>query len=133
MLSWKQKLAAVTASSWFLLAAPAFAREVRYVGAEQTVYVNPGEPTQVLFPGKVVGGFKSKNSPVALERDGNFLVVFAQPDLTEEGAAILVILEDKRSFAVRITPASDDHVRDEVAKIIDGFKSKKAVAHDRLP
>lgn len=119
MLSWKQLVAGLAAGTWFLVAIPAFAREVRYVGAEQTVYVNPGEPTQVLFPGKVVGGFKSKNSPVALERDGNFLVVFAQPDLTEEGAAILVILEDKRSFAVRVTPASDDHARDEVAKIID--------------
>jgi len=102
-----------------LSATSAQARDIKYNGAEQTVYVNPGEPTQVMFPSKVEGGFKSRNAPIALERNGNFLVVFAQPDLTEEGAALLVLLDDKRSFAIRVAPASDDNVRDEVVKVTD--------------
>ena len=95
-------------------------REIDYQGNEVNVYVNPGEPTQVTLPGKITGGFKRKNSSLALERNGNFLVLFAQPDLSEEGEALLVLLEDKRSFALRVIPSSEDQARDDSVKIKEG-------------
>lgn len=110
---------AILALGLVLSATPAFARDIRYTGGEQNVYVNPGEPTQIVFPSKITGGFKPKNAAFALERNGNFLVLFAQPDLTEEGAAFLVLLDDKRSYALRVLPSTDEHVRDEMVKVID--------------
>lgn len=110
---------ALTLFSLVVLAPAAWAREVKYVGNEQSIYVNPGEPTQIVFPGKIEGGFKRKNSALALERNGNFLVLFAQPDLTDEGEALLVLLDDKRSYAIRVVPATDEHVRDESVRLID--------------
>ncbi len=100
-------------------ASPAWARDVHYTGSEQQVYVNPGEPTQIVFPSKIEGGFKPKNAAFALERNGNFLVIFAQPDLTDDGAAFLVLLDDKRSYALRVLPATDEHPRDEMVKVMD--------------
>ena len=61
-------------------ASTAEARDVKYTGSEQTVYVTPGEPTQITFPDEIKGGFKRKHSSLALQRQTNFLVVFAQPD-----------------------------------------------------
>ena len=101
------------------VATPAWARDIRYTGLEQTIYVTPGEPTQIVFPSKIEGGFKRKNSSLALERKENFLVVFAQPEIPYEGEALLVQLDDKRSYALRISPADDDHPRDEQAKVIE--------------
>lgn len=93
------------------------AREIDYQGNEVSVYVNPGEPTQVVLPGKISGGFKRKNSSLSLERNGNFLVLFAQPDLSEEGEALLVLLDDKRSFALRVIPSSEEQPRDDSVKL----------------
>jgi hypothetical protein len=98
---------------------PAEARDVNYSGQEMSVYVTPGEPTQVTFPSKISGGFKRKHTSLALERQGNFLVVFAQPEIPYEGEALLVHLDDKRSYALRILPADDDNTRDEFINIKD--------------
>lgn len=97
----------------------AHARDVNYQGSEIPVYVTPGEPTQITFPSKIAGGFKRKHTSLALERQGNFLVVFAQPEIPYEGEALLVHLDDKRSYALRILPADDDNVRDEFINIKD--------------
>ncbi|MCB0322078.1 MAG: hypothetical protein KDD69_00860 [Bdellovibrionales bacterium] len=102
-----------------LFAADAWAREVNYNGSEVPVYVTPGEPTQITFPEKIEGGFKRKHSALALERQGNFLVVFAQPEIPYEGEALLVHLGDKRSFALRIMPSDDDNPRDEFIDVKD--------------
>lgn len=96
-----------------------WARDIKYLGGELSVYVNPGEPTQLLFPGKIQSGFKPKNTRLALDRKENYLVIFSQADLTEEGEALLVMLDDKRSYAVRIMPANDDNPRDEIVKVLD--------------
>jgi hypothetical protein len=101
------------------LISPAMARDQDYTGREIPVYVNPGEPTQITFPTKIEGGFKRKHSSLALERQGNFLVVFAQPELPYEGEALLVHTGDKRSYALRIVPADDDNPRDEFVNIRD--------------
>ena len=100
-------------------ASVALARDTDYSGKEIPVYVTPGEPTQVTFPSKIEGGFKRKHSSVALERQGNFLVVFAQPEIPYEGEALLVHLDDKRSYALRILPSDDDNARDEFVNIRD--------------
>lgn len=97
----------------------AFAREVEYTGNEVQVYVTPGEPTQITFPDQIEGGFKRKHSSLALERKGNFLVVFAQPEIPYEGEALLVHLKDKRSYALRILPSDDDNIRDEFIQLRD--------------
>jgi len=96
-----------------------FARDVNYSGNELSVYVTPGEPTQVTFPSKISGGFKRKHTSLALERQGNFLVIFAQPEIPYEGEALLVHLDDKRSYALRILPADDENTRDEFVGIKD--------------
>jgi len=93
------------------------ARDIDYSGGEIPVYVTPGEPTQITFPSKIAGGFKRKHSSLSLERQGNFLVVFAQPEIPYEGEALLVHLDDKHSYALRILPADDDNGRDEFIKI----------------
>ncbi len=97
----------------------AFARDINYTGNELAVYVTPGEPTQVTFPSKISGGFKRKHTSLALERQGNFLVIFAQPEIPYEGEALLVHLDDKRSYALRILPADDENPRDEFVNIND--------------
>ena len=101
------------------LADSAYARDIKYTGDEQVVYLTPGEPTQVVFPSKIEGGFKRKNSALGLQRNDNFLILFAQPDLTDDGEALLVLLDDKRSYAIRALPANDEKKRDETVKIID--------------
>ena len=105
----------VTATS----VAPALAREVKYSGGEVSVYVTPGEPTQITFPSKIEGGFKRKHSSLALQRQDNFLVVFAQPEIPYEGEALLVDLKDKRSYAIRVLPSDDDNSRDEFIDVKD--------------
>lgn len=100
-------------------AGEAVARDTNYSGNEMAVYVTPGEPTQVTFPSKISGGFKRKHTSLALERQGNFLVIFAQPEIPYEGEALLVHLDDKRSYALRILPADDENTRDEFVNIKD--------------
>lgn len=102
-----------------LFAGEALAREVQYSGNELPVYVTPGEPTQITFPDDIKGGFKRKHSALALERQNNFLVVFAQPEIPYEGEALLVHLADDRSYALRILPSDDENPRDEFVKVQD--------------
>lgn len=110
-------LAIVLAGS--LCICDAMARDVEYDGKEVAVYVTPGEPTQVTFPSEIKGGFKRKHSSLALQRQSNFLVVFAQPEIPYEGEALLVHLDDDSSYALRILPSDDDNQRDEFVKLMD--------------
>ena len=109
------------------------ARDVNYTGEEAIVHVKPGEPTQVTFPAKIEGGYKRvKDSALVLERQGNFLIVFAQPKLGLEGESIIVHLDDKRSYALRLVPATGDVERDVSVKVLDsreGEVEEEAVAH----
>jgi hypothetical protein len=102
------------------LSSSAFARDAQYDGSgEVNIYVKPGEPTQVTFPGKIQGGFKPKNSPVTLERQENYLIVFAQQSLKLDGEAIIVSLADKRTYSIRILPATGDTPKDGQVTITD--------------
>ena len=102
-----------------LLATSAWAREMRYDGKEEVVYVNPGEATQITFPSKISGGFKNKGSRISLERQDNYLIVYADPNLGLEGEVIVVQIDDKRTYSIRVMPASQDSPRDDTVIIND--------------
>ena len=95
------------------------AREIRYQGEEVTVYVKPGEPTQLEFPSIVQGGFRRENSAVLLERQEKYLVVFAQPQIASEGEVVIVHLDDTRSYSIRLKPAEGENSRDSSIQLID--------------
>ncbi len=95
------------------------ARELDYSGNEATIYVEPGAPTQISYPGKVAGGYKKKKSNLTIEKQDDALIIFAQPELTDSGEAIIVHLEDKRSYAFRVKPATPLNPRDELITIKD--------------
>jgi hypothetical protein len=105
--------------SMSICASPALARDVQYNGGEETVYVKPGEPTQITFPGKISGGFKKKSSSVSLERQDNYLIVFAQQNLSLDGESIIVHLADKRTYSLRVLPATGGMPKDGQVTISD--------------
>jgi hypothetical protein len=111
----------------------AWARDVEYGGKEIPLYVTPGEPTQITFPGEIKGGFKRKNTSLALEKQNNFLVVFAQPSIPYEGEALLIHMNDNRSFALRVLPANDENGRDEFIQIKDLREESYEEDDDKQP
>lgn len=115
----------VGALSVCTLGVTAEARDLNYGGDEAPVYVKSGEPTQVTFPGKIEGGFKrDKNSNLVLERQDNFLIIFAKPQLGLDGESIIVHLDDKRSYALRMLPATADSERDVSVKVLDSREAE---------
>lgn len=131
---WIRAANLVTAAAALILLAAvpaAHARDVAYSDSEEAmVYVRPGEPTQVTFPSSLEGGFKRKQSSLALERQENNLIIFAQPHLSPDGEAIIVHLEDKRSYSLRVMPADDEHPRDGFINIIDDRKPEVEVSEE---
>lgn len=109
----------ISVVSCLLSAVPALARDVDYKGEEVRVWVTAGEPTQVQLPGNVSGGYKKANSMVELDKKEDSLIIFAKKGLPSTGEAILVRLEDGRSFSVRVEPATDENPRDAILKIQD--------------
>ena len=102
---------------------PAFARDVEYneKEGEIEVFVNVGEPTEVTFDGaKIRDGFKNSNAGIALDRKDSSLVIFAKENMNENGEAILVRLDDGRSYPLRIRKASTDNPRDAKVSVGDG-------------
>lgn len=97
----------------------ASARDAEYNNTELPISVAPGEPTQVTFPGRIAGGFRKKVSTLSLEHKGSDLVIFANEGIGERGEAIIVRLEDGRSYSLRIARASSDRPRDDVVSIND--------------
>ena len=106
----------LSAAFW---AAPGYAREIEYAGAEVAVNVSPGEPTQINFPGEIKGGYKPKLSNIDLDRKDSDLIVFAGEGLSDKGEAIIVRLTDGRSYSLRLRLADDAHPRDDVVKVDD--------------
>src|SRR4051794_17792579 len=70
-----------------LVSAPhaSFARDLDYSNEEISIFVTPGEPTQVQFPGAVTGGVKRKVSSLSLEHKDSDLVIFASEAINENG------------------------------------------------
>jgi hypothetical protein len=110
----------------------AFARDVEYNSGsgEIEVYVNVGEPTELVFEGgKIKDGFKNSNAGIALDKKDSSLVVFGKESMNENGEAILVRLDDGRSYPIRIRRANSDNPRDAQVLIADG---KGAMGSDRM-
>jgi hypothetical protein len=97
----------------------AFAREVEYQSGELLINIAPGEPTQIQFPGNISGGFRKKLSALSLERKDSDLIIFANEGLTDQGEAVIIRLDDGRSYSVRLRRATADSPRDDVVKVLD--------------
>jgi hypothetical protein len=110
-------------STLLAVTSPAFARDLDYNNQEVVVRVNPGEPTQIKFPGQISGGFKRKNASLSLDKKNEDLIVFAQEAIPDQGEAIIVRLEDGRSFSLRVQRASAEFPRDDLIKINDSRDS----------
>lgn len=110
-----------------LVTTPASARDLDYNNQEITVRVNPGEPTQIHFPSTISGGFKRKNASVSLDKKNEDLIVFAQESIPDQGEAIIVRLDDGRSYSVRVQRASAEFPRDDFIKVNDSRDSSLPV------
>lgn len=100
-----------------------FARDIEYKNSEVSIFVKPGEPTQVQFPGDLSGGFKKKGSSLSIDQKDTDLIVYATERLPADGEAIIVRLKDGRSYSLRIQKASDGNDRDDVVRLEDGGRS----------
>ncbi|MEY4667623.1 MAG: hypothetical protein RL518_322 [Pseudomonadota bacterium] len=101
----------------------AFARDVEYTTGrgEVEVFVNVGEPTEIIFEGgKIKDGFKNSNAGISLDKKDSSLVVFGNQSLNENGEAILVRLDNGRSYPLRIRRANSDNPRDAQVTVSDG-------------
>lgn len=108
----------------------ASARDLEYGGREISVFIKPGEPTQIQFPSTIAGGFKKKQSSLNLDRKGTDLVVFGQDSLTEAGEAIIVRLENGKSYSIRVHRSSPDKPRDDMVRIEDSLTSPQSSGDD---
>ncbi len=95
------------------------ARDVDYTNSEVSVFVTPGEPTQVQFPGEVSGGVKRKSSALSLQYTKSDLVLFASEGISDQGEAIIVRLKDGRSFSIRARRSGEQNLRDDVVRLND--------------
>lgn len=101
----------------------AHARDVEYSSGngEIQVWVNVGEPTEIVFEGgRIKDGFKNSNAGIALDRKDSSLIVFGKDNLNENGEALLVRLEDGRSYPLRVRRATADNPRDAQVVVGDG-------------
>ncbi len=102
-----------------VLANSAWARDVQYSTGEIDIRVAPGEPTQVQFPSVIAGGFKKKLSALSLDKKASDLIIFANEGISENGEAIIVRLDDGRSYSIRVKRAGGDAGRDDIVRIND--------------
>lgn len=117
------------------VAGTAFARDVEFKqgDGEIDVWVNVGEPTEISFPGKIATGFKNSNAGVEIDRKDSMLVVFGRQNLDENGTAMLVRLEDNRSYPIRVRLATADNPRDAQITIGDGKGAMGAGEEEEAP
>lgn len=108
-------------SGLILLTLPgsALARDIDYLNSEVDVHVTPGEPTQIKFPGKISGGFRKRLSTLSLDRKDSDLIIFASDAINQNGEAIIVRLDDGRSYSLRVKRSNPDSPRDSTVTIHD--------------
>lgn len=101
-----------------------YARDVEYSAGngEIPVWVNEGEPTEIIFEGgRIKDGYKNSKAGLALERKGSSLIIFGKANLNKEaGEALLVRLENGQSYPIRIRLADSDNPRDAQVVVGDG-------------
>lgn len=124
----------VTAACGALGVQSAAARDIEFRSGDGDieVWVNPGEPTSIEFPARIKEGFKSSTAGIAIERKNNSLVVFGKENINDKGEALLVKLEDGRSYPIRLYRASTDNPRDALVSIGDG-KGPVGVDEEEMP
>jgi len=110
----------VTLLIFSLFVGSAHARDIDYDNQEINIYVTPGEPTQVQFPGIISGGFMGKRTSLSIDRKNEDLILFPSENISSDpGEALIVRLEDERTYSLRVKRASEDHPRDSVVRIQD--------------
>jgi hypothetical protein len=131
------KLAVLTcclaASSPLVVLTDAFARDVEYSSGsgEISVFVNVGEPTEIIFEGgKIKDGFKNSNAGIALEKKESSLIIFGKENMNENGEALLVRLTNGTSYPLRIRKASAADPRDAQVIVGDGKGAMGAEEED---
>jgi len=88
---------------------------------EIPVWVNVGEPTEVIFEGgRIKNGFKNRNAGIDLDRRDSSLVIFGKENMNENGEALLVRLENGTSYPLRVRKANSDNPRDAQVVVGDG-------------
>lgn len=122
----------VISAALCLAALPCQARDVDYKDGEIPINVNPGEPTEIRFPGMVKGGYKKKNSSLYIDKKDTDLIVFANEGLNDKGEAIIVRLDDGRSYPLRVRLADQMHPRDDTIKIDDKREAGSADEEEEL-
>ena len=118
-MRYKLKYLLLILGTCLIFSAPSYARDIEYADEELSVRVAPGEPTQIRFPGIVAGGYKKSHSSLSLEKKDGDLIIFANERIDETGEAIVVRLQDGRSYSVRMQRATADNPRDDVLRIRD--------------
>ena len=116
-------LLALCALSTLIISRPTHARDVEYSSGsgEIPVWVNVGEPTEVIFEGgRIKNGFKNRNAGIDLDRKDSSLIIFGKENLNENGEALLVRLENGTSYPLRVRKASSDNPRDAQVVVGDG-------------
>lgn len=109
--------------AFFSITGEAFSRDVMYKDSEVDVFVTPGEPTQIQFPSKVLGGFKKKLSAISLDKKGNDLVIFSTEKISDSGESMIVRLDDGRSYTIRVRKSNGMDNKDTLIRIIDKSQS----------
>ena len=64
-----------------------------------------------------MGGFRPATSNLLVEPSNNFIVVFAEEALSEEGEAIVAVIEGNLPIALRIVPSDKTNPRDVTVKV----------------
>jgi hypothetical protein len=116
-----------------IVCSSALARDVEYQSGELLVSIAPGEPTQIQFPGNISGGFRKKLSALSLERKDSDLIIFANEGITDQGEAIIIRLDDGRSYSVRLRRATAESPRDDVVKVLDNRGALVASSSEEEP
>ncbi len=110
-----------------------FARDIRHDGQEIDIYVSPNEPTEIKFPERVSMGYKRRDSVLTIDKRENDLVVFSHEGIRKSGEAILVKLEDGRSYSLRVKRAQGDTPRDSIVRVLDKRGAIFAGSEEELP
>lgn len=93
-------------------------RDIVLSDSEHPICVNVWEPTEFIFPHKVLGGYRG-SKPVAIERKDNVLVLFANDRLGQEGWILRVCLDSGKCYRLRLWAAPDCGEWDEIVRARD--------------
>jgi len=114
----------------------AYARDVEYSSGsgEIPVFVNVGEPTEIIFEGgRIKNGFKNRSAGIDLDRKDSSLIIFGKENMNENGEALLVRLDNGTSYPLRVRKANSDNPRDAQVVVGDGKGAMGAEEEEAPP